>query len=76
MGKFENRTVTQKHFGILPSFSIFYNRNIKLDDEKGQFKHFYKFMANNEVFLVANDHPEHKKFVYSDDLLMMVIKGQ
>jgi hypothetical protein len=35
MGKFENRTVTQKNFGILPSFSIFYNRNIKLDDEKG-----------------------------------------
>ena len=33
-------------------------------------------MANNEVYLVAKDHPLHKEHVASDELLEFVIKGQ
>jgi hypothetical protein len=32
-------------------------------------------MANNEVYLVAKDHPLHKEHVASDELLEYVIKG-
>ncbi len=33
-------------------------------------------MADNEVYLVPYDHPDHKSYCHSDELLMAVLKGQ
>jgi hypothetical protein len=74
MGLFENRTVTQQNFGLLPSFALFFGRN--QTEEKGAFRFFYKFMADNEVYLIPYDHPNHKDHCFSDELLMAVLKGQ
>ena len=80
MGLFENQSITQNNYGILPSFSKFFKNVSESEDvndqSRGHFRHFYKFMANNEVFLVAKDHPNHKEYVVSEELLMMIIKGQ
>jgi hypothetical protein len=78
MGVFENSTVTKENFGLLPSIAKFYSMKQKEipKDEKGHFRYFYKFMANNEVFLVAKDHPDHNLHCTSDALLEMIMKGQ
>jgi hypothetical protein len=66
LGEYENKSLTLKNFGLLPSIARLMNK-YKLVDEKddgqvhndGEFKTFYKFMANNEVYLVSKDHPLH-----------------
>ncbi len=79
MGEYENRAITMDNYGLLPSFSKFLKRDGQDADEsdqsRGSFRYFYKFMANNEVYLVAKDHPLHKEHVASDELLEYVIKG-
>lgn len=75
MGTFENRTITRDNFGILPSLSKYWSENAK-EGEKGHFRHFYKFMAKNEIYLVAKDHPDHEKHCTSEELLMAIMKGQ
>jgi len=79
MGEFENKAITMDNFGLLPSFSKFYKKDSteenNSDQSKGSFRYFYKFMANNEAYLVAKDHPLHSEHVASDELLGYVIKG-
>lgn len=78
MGEFENRAITMDNYGILPTFSKLMKNSQKdheEDQSRGTFRYFYKFMANNEVYLVAKDHPLHKEHVASDELLEYVIKG-
>lgn len=79
MGEFENRAITMDNYGVLPSFSkLMKSGTESVDDNdhsRGNFRYFYKFMANNEVYLVAKDHPLHAEHVASDELLMYVIKG-
>ncbi len=75
MGLFENSTITKDNFGMLPSIAKFYSDKAK-PDEKGHFRYFYKFMASNEIYLVAKDHPDHEKNCTSEELLMMIMKGQ
>ena len=54
IGEYENKSLTLKNFGLLPSIARLMNKyklGDKRDDEKvhddGEFKTFYKFMANN-----------------------------
>ena len=79
MGHFENHSITQNNYGILPSFSKFFGKEKESDDpndkSRGHFRYFYKFMASNEVYLVSNDHPLYKDHVTSEELLQMVIRG-
>ena len=65
IGEYENTSVTLDNFGLLPSVS----RYLAKEDEKNNFRDFYKFMADNEVYLVAKDHENHETFCPSDTLL-------
>ena len=67
MGEFENRAIK-----LMKSGTESVDDN---DHSRGNFRYFYKFMANNEVYLVAKDHPLHSEHVASDELLMYVING-
>lgn len=46
------------------------------ENKNGNFEHFYKFMADNETFLVAVDHPDFGEHCPSHTLLMNVLKSQ
>ena len=72
LGEYENTSVTLDNFGLLPSFAQ-YMRQGSDDGAKDNYRFFYKFMAKNEIYLVAKDHSSHKDFCPSDDLLMAVI---
>ena len=76
MGEYENTAVTMDNAGLLPSFAK-YMRSTESDEEaKDNFRFFHKFMANNEIYLVAKDHSAHREFCPSDALLMSVIKAK
>ena len=61
------------NFGLLPSIAKHLRKNNLGEVTKDNFRYFYKFMANNEVYLVAKDHSNHREFCPSDELLMAVI---
>ena len=73
MGEYENTSVTMDNFGLLPSISKYLSQNT--EESKDNFRYFYKFMADNEVYLVAKDHSRHQEFCPSDKLLMALMKA-
>lgn len=76
IGEYENPGLSMNNMGILPSMSKFFTTDDADGEAKGQFRSFYKFMANNEVFLVAKDHPQHDEYTASEELLLHVIQGK
>jgi hypothetical protein len=36
------------------------------EDDKDKFKYFWKFMANNETFLIPIDHEEFKNYILDE----------
>lgn len=46
------------------------------DNNKNSFKYFWKFMANNESFLIPIDHQNFSMSSVSTDLLFDVINGR
>lgn len=71
--------MTFKHFGLLPSLARLLNRFSPLGNQAsvdGEFCKFHKFMANNSVFLLSKDHPEHSKFVVNEGLLDDIVNGR
>ena len=76
MGEYENTSVTMDNAGILPSFAKYMRPTEGDEDAKDNFRFFHKFMADNEIYLVAKDHSEHRDFCPSDDLLMSVVKAK
>ena len=79
IGEYENKSITMRTLGLLPSWQKYFVRDEESSkdatDEGGDFRYFHSFMANNEMFYVAKDHPDHSKAVLSDELLNYVIKG-
>ena len=45
------------------------------DPKKNNFRYFYKFMANNEVYLVPRDHEKHDSVCISDQLLKSIMNA-
>ena len=43
---------------------------------KNNYRYFYKFMANNEVYLVPRDHEKHDEVCVSNDLLLAIMKAK
>ena len=78
MGEFENTFITMGHMGLLPSMQRMFWRDREESKEKkqGDFRYFVEFMADNERFLLAIDHPDHKDAVPSDVLLDHVVNGR
>ena len=74
MGEYENTAVTMDNFGLLPSLAKHLRQSS--DGKQDNFRFFYKFMANNEIYLVAKDHSNHKEFCPSDELLMSVLQAK
>ena len=72
IGEYENTSVTLDNFGLLPSVSKYLGR----EGEKNNFRYFYKFMADNEIYLVAKDHENHETFCPSESLLEAIMKGK
>ena len=72
MGEYENTSVTLDNFGLLPSVSKY----LAKEDEKNNFRYFYKFIADNEVYLVAKDHENHDTFCPSEALLQAVMHSK
>lgn len=76
MGEMENTTITNDTFGLLPSIAQFMKApEPSPDDKQGQFRYFYKFMCDGDVYLVSKDHPDFKNHIISEELLLDVIKG-
>lgn len=46
------------------------------EGEKNSFKYFWRFMANNETFLIPIDHQNFSKSSLSTDLLFDVVNGR
>lgn len=44
--------------------------------DKNNYRYFYKFMANNEVYLVPKDHKSHDSVCISNDLLLAIMNAQ
>lgn len=47
----------------------------KTSESKNNFRYFYKFMANNEVYLVPKDHDQYESVCVSDTLLNAIMKA-
>ena len=80
VGEYENKSITMRTLGLLPSMQKYFLREeqdskTKETAEGGDFRYFYEFMANDERFYIAKDHPDHDEAVPSQELLMNVIKG-
>jgi hypothetical protein len=80
MGEFENKFVTMKNFGLLPSISRYFKeKDTSWEDSKdhsaGHFRFFHKFMADNEIYLVSTDHPLHEQHITDGELLLAIMKG-
>jgi len=75
LGEFENTAITMDNYGLLPSMARYLKRSEKEEiadkdsPSAGAFRYFYRFMVNNEVFLVAKDHPKFDFFCPSRELL-------
>lgn len=79
MGEYENKSLNMKNYGLLPSLARLINASSYAEKEPsidGDFRKFDKFMANNQVFLVAKDHPEHAQHCINESLLDDIIKGK
>lgn len=46
------------------------------DEDKSKFKYFWKFMAENETFLIPHDHENFKEGVIDKQLLLDIINGR
>jgi hypothetical protein len=57
IGEYQNKALTLQNYGLLPSLSRLLNWQVQ--PEGGDFSRFYKFLANNQVYLVSKDHPQH-----------------
>lgn len=79
IGEYENKALTFKNYGLLPSIARLINRFTSYGKQEaidGDFAKFHKFMANNQVFLLSKDHPEHAKFCVNEGLLDDIINGR
>jgi hypothetical protein len=79
IGEYENRALNMKNFGLLPSIARLVNRFTnysKNESVDGDFSKFKKFMANNQVYLVSSDHPDHSQYVINEGLLDDIINGR
>jgi hypothetical protein len=79
VGEYENKALTFKSFGLLPSIARLVERFTNYGKQtsfEGEFCKFHKFMANNQVFLVSKDHPEHAKFCVNEGLMDDIINGR
>lgn len=50
--------------------------NVNLSTDKGNFKRFWKFMADGETFLVPIDHEKFEQNVLNKELLQDIINGR
>lgn len=46
------------------------------DDDKDNFKYFWKFIADNEIYLIPIDHSEFEKSNIDKKLLYDIINGR
>lgn len=78
MGEYENKSLTMKHYGLLPSLAKLVQRFTTYNHETidGDFSKFHKFMANNQVYLLSKDHPDHALFTVNEGLLDDIIHGK
>ena len=82
IGTFENEFITLNALGLLPSMQKFVKQaeQQKSEDpapkQAGNFRHFLKFMADNETYLVSTDHPQLEDHISDMDLLKAIISGQ
>lgn len=84
MGEYENKYLNMKHYGLLPGLAkllTYYSSYDKQPSteqipQEGEFRFFHKFMANNQVFLLSKDHPEHSKYCINEGLLDDIIHGR
>ena len=74
IGEYRNKSLTLTNYGLLPSLARLLN--YKSETEPGDFSKFYKFLANNQVYLVSKDHPYHSQYCINEALLDDIINGR
>lgn len=76
IGEYENTFITMNNFGLLPSVAQHLNKAMTDEEStKNSYRHFYKFMAGNEVYLVPKDHENHEGVCVSDQLLKAIMNA-
>ena len=50
--------------------------NVESDESKNNFRYFYKFMANNETYLLPRDHKLHDSVCISNELLLAILNAK
>jgi len=92
IGEYTNKFITLDHRGLIPSISRLMNFGgkkqkkgletqvqTKVEEtprDKNNFKYFWKFMADNETFLIPIDHENFESSCLDKDLLFDVINGR